>query len=73
MKFQISSTGGHAPTTEDYTGTLDEFIRFKFGSFHAMRDTGCDVSIVEETVVTTTPVVESKSIAKRKKAQQDAE
>ena len=69
MKFQVTSTGGHLSYTEDYNGTEYEFIKFKFGSPLAMMDQGCTISVVEETgSVEPTPEVESRSVAKRKKA-----
>ena len=68
-RFRVTSTEGHVPYDEDYNGTIDEFIRFKFGSVHGMRDVGQDVAEVEAPVVAIEDVpVESKSATKRKKA-----
>jgi len=64
MKYRVHSTGGHAIYDEDFNGNIDEFIKFKFGSFHNMRDTGRDVEELGEPE----PVIEEVKPTRKKKA-----
>ena len=69
MKYRVKSTAGHAEYTEDYEGSLIEFIVYKFGGGTQMANQGISVEEVpaEETEV------EEKPKATRKKKVDDAE
>jgi hypothetical protein len=61
--FKITSTAGHPERVEDFNGTTDEFILYKFGSRMGMEDQGCKIEEVEAPAV-----VEEAPKPKRKKA-----
>jgi len=63
--FKITSTGGHPERVEDFAGTADQFMMFKFGSRMAMEDQGCKIEEVEAPVVV---AEEPKPKAKKKAA-----
>ena len=69
MKYLVKSTGGHTEYTEDYEGSLFDFIMFKFGGRTQMENQGISV----EEAPTEEPTVEDKPKVSRKKKVDDAE
>ena len=65
MLVQVTSTAGHATYTEEFSGTLAEFIASKWGNKETMANNGQTASVLAETA----PIApEVEPAPKKKKA-----